>query len=64
MFTFTLRTIYKVNGKYRYLEMCSPATDNAAIIAAFLQNQEDNISKPTNKNRSKTDQNRFVPKKC
>ena len=63
MFTFTLRTIYEVSGTARYLERFSPATDNDAIIAALLQHQEDNFLKLTDKNRSKIDCNKSVPKK-
>ena len=59
-FTFTLRTIYEVNGKSQYLESCSPATNNDAIIAALLQHQEDNFSKLTYENRSKIDCNKSV----
>ena len=35
-FTFTLHTIYEVNGTDRYLEMCWPVTDNDAIITLYL----------------------------
>ena len=62
-FTFTLRTIYYVNGTSLYLEMCSPATYNDAIIAALLQHKEDNFSKLTVENRSKIDRNKSVPNK-
>ena len=61
--TFILCTIYKVNVVAQYLEMCSPTTDNNVIIAALLQHQEDNFSKPTGKNRSKIDRNKSVSKK-
>ena len=62
-FTFTLRNIYNVNGTALYLESCSPATNNDAIIAVLLQNKEDNLSKLTVKNRSKIDRNKSVPNK-
>ena len=62
-FTFTLRIIYDVNGTSLYLERCSPATDNDAIIAVLLQHEEDNFSKLTVKNRLKIDRNKSVPKK-
>ena len=35
-FTFTLRTIYKVNGTARYLGRCWPATDNDVILNLYL----------------------------
>ena len=35
-FTFTLRTIYEVNGTARYLERCWPATNNDAILNLYL----------------------------
>ena len=35
-FTFTLRTIYKVNGTARYTEICWPATNNDAILTLYL----------------------------
>ena len=59
-FTFTLRTIYEVNGTARYLERCWPATDNDTIIAALLQYEEGNVLKLTVKNRSKIDRNKYV----
>ena len=43
MFTFTLRTIYEVNGTAWYLKCCWPATYNNAIFAALLQHEEDNL---------------------
>ena len=45
-FTFTLRTIYEVNGPSQY------ATDNNTILDALLQHQEDNFSKLTVENGS------------
>ena len=62
-FTFTLRTVYDVNGTALYLERCSPATDNYAIIDALLQHEKDNFSKLTVKNRSKINHNKSVPNK-
>ena len=35
-FTFTLRTIYEVNGTARYIERWWPATDNDAILTLYL----------------------------
>ena len=35
-FTFTLRTIYEVNGTARYLERCWPATNNDTILTIYL----------------------------
>ena len=35
-FIFALRTIYKVNVTARYLEICSLATDNDAILTLYL----------------------------
>ena len=35
-FTFTLHTIYKVNGTAWYLEKCWLATDNDAILTLYL----------------------------
>ena len=35
-FTFTLRTIYEVNGTARYLKRYWPATDNDAIPTLYL----------------------------
>ena len=35
-FTFTLHTIYKVNGTARYLRVCWPATDNDAIFTLYI----------------------------
>ena len=40
-FTFTLHTIYEVNGAARYFKMCWPTTDNDAIIAVLLQHKEE-----------------------
>ena len=54
-FTFTLRTIYEVNGTARYIERCWPATDNDAILATLLQHNEDNFLKLTAENRTKID---------
>ena len=62
MFTFTLRTIYKVNGTAPYIEMCSPATNKYSIIAVFLQHKEDNFSKLTEKHRSKIDETQILSK--
>ena len=56
-------TIYEVNGTARYLECCSPATNNSAIITTLLHHQEDNFSKLTDKNRPKIDRNKYVLKK-
>ena len=36
MFTFTLRTIYEVNGTARYLERCWTANDNDKILSLYL----------------------------
>ena len=60
MFTFTLRTIYEVNGTARYLKRCWPATDNNAIIVALLQHEEDNFFRLMVKNRSKIDRKKSV----
>ena len=54
-FTFTLWTIYEFNDTDQYLEKCSPATDNGAIIATLLHHEEDKFSKMTVKNGSKID---------
>ena len=35
-FTFTLRTIYEVNGTARYLKRCWTATNNDAIFTLYL----------------------------
>ena len=35
-FTFTLSTIYEVNGSAQYLEICWPWTDNDAILTLYL----------------------------
>ena len=60
---FTLRTIYEVNGKARYLKRCWPATNNDAILAALLHHNEDNFLKLMAKNRTKIDLNKSVPNK-
>ena len=52
MLTFTLRTIYEVNGTAQYLERCWHATNNIAILAALLQHEEDTFLKLTVENRS------------
>ena len=51
-FTFTLCTIYGVNGTAWYLERCWPATNSDTILAALLRHEEDRISKLAVKNRS------------
>ena len=51
-FTFTLRTIYKVNGTARYIKRCWPATNNGAILSVLLQHKEEIFLKLTVKNRS------------
>ena len=51
-FKFTLSTIYEVNGTAWYTKRCWHATNNDAIISAFLQHEEDKILKLTVKNRS------------
>ena len=61
-FTFTLHTIYEVNGTARYLKRCWPTRDNDAILAALSQHNKDNFSKLTAKNRTKIDLNKSVPK--
>ena len=61
--TFKLCTIYEVNGTAQYIERCSPATDNDAIITALLHHEEDNFSKLTDENRSKIDRNKSIPNK-
>ena len=63
IFTFTLRTIYEVNGTYQYLERISLATDNDTIITALLHHEKDNFSKLKDENRSKIDRNKSVPNK-
>ena len=35
-FTFTLHTIYEVNGTSRYIERCWPATNNDAILTLYI----------------------------
>ena len=35
-FTFTLLTIYEVNGTAQYLEICWPPTNNDAILTLYL----------------------------
>ena len=59
-FTFTLRTIYKVNGTARYLKRCLPVTNNGSILAALLHHNEDNFLKLKAKNRTKIDLNKSV----
>ena len=59
-FKFTLRTIYKVNVTAWYIERCWPATNNYATPAAFLQHEEDRVSKLMVENRSKIDRNKYV----
>ena len=62
-FTFTLYTIYEVNGTAQYPEKRWTATDNDTTLAALLQQKEDDFSKLAVKNRSKIDRNKSVPKK-
>ena len=62
-FKFTLHTIYEVNGTDQYIEMCSPATDNNAIIAKLFQHEEDKFLKLTVKNALKIDRKKFVMNK-
>ena len=63
MFTFILRTIYKVNGTAWYLEICWTATKNDETLAALLQHEEDKFLKLTAENRLKIDCNKSIPKK-
>ena len=62
-FSFTLRTIYDVNGTAIYLKRCWHDTDNDGIISALLQHNEDNFSKLTDENRSRIYCIKSVPNK-